>query len=34
MSELTDITAIFQKVSDTFGPIKAKPRNSDLQRLN
>ena len=34
MSKLTDINAIFQKASDTFGPITAKTRNTDLQRLN
>ena len=34
MSDLTDITAIFQKASDAFGPITAKPRDADLQRLN
>ena len=34
MSELTDITAIFQKASDTFGPITAKPHDADLQQLN
>ena len=34
MSNLTDIHTIFQKASDTFGPITAKWRDSDLQRLN
>ena len=34
MSKLTDINAIFQKASDTFGPITAKQRDADLQRLN
>ena len=34
MSKLTDITAIFQKTSDAFGPITAKPRDADLQQLN
>ena len=34
MSKLTDITAIFQKASDAFGPITVKPRDSDLQQLN
>ena len=34
MSEPTDIKAIFQKASDTFGPITEKPRDSDLQQLN
>ena len=34
MSKLTDINAIFQKASDTFGTINTKPRDSDLQRLN
>ena len=34
MSYLTDIHAIFQKASDTFGPINAKPRDANLQRLN
>ena len=34
MSKLTKITSIFQKASDAFGPITAKPRDADLQRLN
>ena len=34
MFELTDINAIFQKASNTFDPIMAKPRDADLQRLN
>ena len=34
MSVLTDISAIFQKASDAFDPITAKPRDADLQRLN
>ena len=34
MSELTDINAIIQKASHTFGPIAAKPRDADLQRIN
>ena len=34
MSYLTDIHAIFQKASDTFGPITANPRDAELQRLN
>ena len=34
MSKLTDITAIFQKANDAFGPITANPRDADLQRLN
>ena len=34
MSELTDINAIFQKASDTSGPITANPRGVDLQQLN
>ena len=34
MSELTNINAIFQKASDTFGPITAKPRDADLQRIS
>ena len=34
MSKLTDITAIFQKASDAFYPITAKPRDDDLQRIN
>ena len=34
MSKLTDISAIFQKASNAFGPITAKPRDADHQRLN
>ena len=34
MSKLTNINAIFQKASGTFGPITAKLRDADLQRLN
>ena len=34
MSELTDITVIFQKASESFGPITAKPHDADLQQLN
>ena len=34
MSELTDINAIFQKASDTFFPITAKPHDANLQQLN
>ena len=34
MSELTKFTAIFQKASDAFGPITAKPRYANLQQLN
>ena len=34
MSELTDITATFQKASDVFSPIRSKQNNGDLQRLN
>ena len=34
MSKITNITDIFQKASNMFGPITAKPRNSDLQQLN
>ena len=34
MYELNDITTIFQKASDAFGPITAKPRDANLQGLN
>ena len=34
MSEVTDINAIFQKASDTFGSITATPHDADLQRIN
>ena len=34
MSELTDITATFQKASDSFIPILSKPNDGNLQRLN
>ena len=34
MFNLTDIHTIFQKASNTFGPITAKWRDADLQRLN
>ena len=34
MYELTDITATFQKVSNTFSPISSNPSDGDLQRLN
>ena len=34
MSKLTDINAIYQKASNTFGPITAEPRDAELQRLN
>ena len=34
MSNITDITATFQKASDAFSPISSKPKNGYLQRLN
>ena len=34
MSELTDITATFQKASNAFIPISSKPNNGNLQWLN
>ena len=33
MSELTDITATFQKASDVFSPIGTKPKYGNLQHL-
>ena len=34
MSKITNINAIFQKAIGMFGPITAKPRDADFQRLN
>ena len=34
MSELTDVTATFQKASDAFSPISSNSNYGNLQRLN